>query len=178
MVPLFYLTSIVLSRAQTKHIMSEHEVTKSELKRQALELQNLGRKLAGLKAQQLASVPLPGNMRDAIADYQRFPSHEAKRRQLQFIGKLMRQIDTEPIIAVLHELDGTSATARYRFHQLEQWRDRLMADPQGLTEYLTEHPHVDHQRLKRQLQKIRKARDEAQQRITTRELFRLLREFG
>ena len=178
MVPLFYLTSIVLSTAQTKHIMSEHEVTKSELKRQALELQNLGRKLAGLKAQQLASVPLPGNMRDAIADYQRFPSHEAKRRQLQFIGKLMRQIDTEPIIAVLHELDGTSAAARYRFHQLEQWRDRLLAEPQGLTEYLTEHPHVDHQRLKRQLQKIRKARDENQQRITTRELFRLLREFG
>ena len=63
MVPLFYLTFIALSRAQTKHIMSEHEVTKSELKRQALELQNLGRKLAGLKAQQLANVPLPGTRR-------------------------------------------------------------------------------------------------------------------
>jgi ribosome-associated protein len=158
--------------------MAEPEVTKSELKRQALLLQNIGLRLAGLKVQQLARIPLSSELQHAIADYQRFPSREAKRRQLQFIGKLMRQIDTEPILAVLDELDGTSAAARYQIHQLEQWRDRLLAEPAALTEYFAEHPTVDRQRLKHQLQKVRKARDENQQRLAARELFRLLREFG
>ena len=90
--------------------MAEPEVTKSELKRQALKLQNIGLRLAGLKVQQLARIPLSSELQHAIADYQRFPSREAKRRQLQFIGKLMRQIDTEPILAVLDELDGISPT--------------------------------------------------------------------
>ena len=52
-------------------------------------------------------------------------AHEARRRQLQFLGKLMRRVDIAPIEAALDRIDGTSASARYQFHQLEIWRERL-----------------------------------------------------
>ncbi|MCZ6458134.1 MAG: DUF615 domain-containing protein, partial [Gammaproteobacteria bacterium] len=106
--------------------MADFEVSKSERKRQANELQKLGLRLAGLNSRQLAEVDLPDTVRQAVADYQRFASREAKRRQLQFIGKLMRRIDSEPISALLDEFDGTSAAAQYQFNQLERWRDRLI----------------------------------------------------
>ncbi len=158
--------------------MTDLEVSKSERKRQASELQKLGRRLAELNARQFADIDLPDAVRQAIADYQRFASHEAKRRQLQFIGKLMRGIDSEPINALLDELDGVSAAAQYQFNQLERWRDRLMDEPAALTQYLDEHPHAERQRLKHQLQKVRTAHTEEQKRLAARKLFRILREFG
>ncbi len=158
--------------------MTDLEVSKSARKRQASELQKVGRRLAELNARQLAQIALPDAVRQAIADYQRFASHGAKRRQLQFIGKLMRHVDREPISALLDTFDGVSAAAQYQFSQLERWRDRLIAEPAALTQYLDEHPHAERQRLKHKLQKIRTARTEEQQRLAARELFRILREFG
>jgi ribosome-associated protein len=156
--------------------MTEPPISKSERKRLATRLQKMGRALAELRRDRLAEISLPDDLERAIADYRRFPSREAKRRQLQLIGKLMREIDTAPIEAALERLDGRSATARYEQHQLERWRERLVEDPAALTAYLAEHPHSDRQTLRHLIERARTARDEQQQKIASRALFRFLRE--
>ena len=151
------------------------EPSKSERKRQARDLQNIGRQLAEIAPDDLLELNLSVQLADALANYRRFPSFEARRRQLQFIGKLMRNADIEPIQELLNRRAGKSAAARYEFHQLEQWRERLLTEPDALTEYLSAHPGADRQRLRQQLQRVRKARNETQRKDASRELFRILR---
>lgn len=136
----------------------------------------MGARLVRLEAGELASIPLPDELADAIHACRRIRSHEARRRQLQFIGKLMRRIDTEPVRAALARLDGDSAEARYEFHQLERWRERLIEDDAALTEYLDAHPHADRQQLRQLIARTRAATDEDQQKKTFRSLFRFLRD--
>jgi ribosome-associated protein len=156
----------------------DNEISKSERKRQALHLQKLGGHLAEFNDNDLASLALPEKLLDAIVNYRRFPSREAKRRQLQYVGKLMRNVDVEAIQLVVDRYDNDAAAVSHHFHVLEQWRERLIDDPDALTAYLDEHPEADRQRLRQQLQRVRKARDENQQKAAARELFRLLREFS
>lgn len=161
--PIEPLDDVVASRAQRK--------------REALDLQKIGQRLVELDPGDLGTVPMPAELEDAIALWRRIRSHEARRRQLQFIGKLMRRIDLEPIEAALNRIDGSSAEARYAFHQLEVWRDRLIEDGAALTEYLSTHPNADRQALRHQIARVRKARDEEQRRTQARALFRMLRGF-
>ena len=154
----------------------EARISKTERKRRATRLQQLGRSLTELNAVQLATVPASQALQAAIKEYQRFPSNEAKRRQLQFIGKLIRDEDTEGIELALARLDGTSAAAQYEFHQLELWRDRLLEEPTSLTEYLHEHPWIDRQALRHHIQRVHRAKGEQQRRANARALFRFLRE--
>lgn len=156
--------------------MEEQPPSKSELKRRALGLQALGRELTTLKPAQLATLPMPEKLADAIANYQRFPSREAKRRQLQYIGRLMRDLDVEPIESALHTLRGESAESQYELHLVERWRERLLETPEALTEFLDTYPATDRQALRRQLQRVQKASTETQQRAAARALFRFLRE--
>lgn len=157
----------------------EPEVTASrtQRKREALDLQKIGQRLVTLPPNDLASVPLPAEMLDAIALWKRIGSNEARRRQIQFIGKLMRRIDLEPIQGALDRIDGNSAQARSVFHALENWRDRLIEEPQALTEYLTAHPLADRQTLRHQIARVRKSTDDNQRKTQSRALFRLLKEF-
>ena len=151
--------------------------SRTQRKREALHLQNIGKRLVELDAGDLATVPVTPELEEAIALWRRIRSHEARRRQLQFIGKLMRRIDLEPIEAALARIDGSSAEARYVFHQLEAWRDRLIDESNALTEYLDAHPHADRQALRHQIARVRKAIDEDQRRAQSKALFRLLRSF-
>jgi ribosome-associated protein len=155
--------------------MEELPLSKSEQKRRALRLQSLGRELTELKPAQLCELTLPDQLAAAVADYQRFPSREARRRQLQYIGRLMRGLDPEPIESALESLRGNSAQARYEHHQIERWRERLLEVPEALTEFLTEYPAVDRQSLRHHLQSVRKAGTDAQQRAASRQLFRFLK---
>ena len=152
--------------------------SRTQRKREALDLQNLGQRLVELDPGDLATVPVPPELEDAIALWKRIRSHEARRRQLQFIGKLMRRVDLAPIEEALSRIDGNSAAARYAFHQLEHWRDRLIEEPEALTEYLSEHPHADRQALRHQIARVNKATDDTQRKSQARALFRLLREFA
>lgn len=151
-------------------------ISKSERKRRAHRLQALGRELTGLEPQQLAALALPEPLITAIRDYQRFPSHEARRRQLQFIGRVMRDMDPEPLQAALDALNGESAEARYEFRQLERWRERLLTEPEALTEFVAEHPQVAVQALRHHIQQVHQAIAEEQRRTAYRALFRFLRD--
>lgn len=156
--------------------MTVDETSKSERKRDATRLQNLGRDLASLNAIQLAEVPASDELAKAITDYRRFSTNEAKRRQLQFIGKLMRKSDTAELQAALDLIKGRSARARFEFRQIEAWRDRLIEDPDALTDYLAEHLDTDRQALRHHIQRVHKAHDSDGQRSAARTLFRFLRD--
>jgi ribosome-associated protein len=150
--------------------------SKSEIKRAMDALQDLGRDLVELPASVLARFELPDALRDAVREAQRFPQREARRRQLQYIGRLMRGIDPAPIAAQLAALRGESAAETARQHTLERWRERLLEADSALTDLLIKHPGADIQHLR---QLIRSARQEAvasKPPKSNRALFRALRE--
>lgn len=145
-------------------------------KREAEHRKLLGTKLTTLSADQLAKLELPERLTEALTEFSRLRARGAKRRQLQFIAALMRELDPEPIEQLMDELEGQSASSRYIQHQTERWRDRLLAEPAALTEFIDEYPTVDRQQLRQRLDKARKSAPEAQQTRARRELFRALRE--
>src|SRR5689334_23053112 len=111
--------------------MTEHEETphsKSERKRLMTALQKIGEALVDLPTPQLATVPLPTNLREAIHLARGLTSQEAKRRQLQYIGKLMRNTDPIPIQTALEKIQGTHQQSKAQFHRIERWRDKLIAE--------------------------------------------------
>lgn len=124
--------------------------SRSQVKREAEALQVLGEELISLPEKQLASLPLPSILRDAIKQARRITSHGALKRQRQYIGRLMRELDAAPIRAKLDQLRGTDKAAKARFHQNERWRDRLIAEGDAaLAEFLVQYPRADRQHLRR-----------------------------
>jgi ribosome-associated protein len=150
--------------------------SKTRVKKTMHELQALGDTLVGLSAAQLAGFDLPEDLAQAIAEARRISSHGARRRQLQYIGRLMRDIDAGPIRARLADLEGTSREARARQKQLERWRERLIADDAALTEYAVEHDGVDVQALRTLIRNARRELEAGKPPRAQRELFRFLRE--
>jgi ribosome-associated protein len=150
--------------------------SKSSLKREMTALQKLGEALAELSPERLKKIDMPGRLRDALLDAQRFTQHGARRRQMQLIGKIMREIDAAPLQAALDEINGVSAAATLRQQRLERLRTQLMEDEAVCTGIARDYPGADIQQL-RQLR--RNALKEAEQKKPPRayrELFRVLRE--
>ena len=154
----------------------EDHISKSARKREAEALQALGLRLTKLKTQQLESLSLPDDILKSINDYNRFPSREAKRRQLQYVGKLMRSADIDSIQSKLDALDRTSSLAQYQHAQSEVWRERLVNDPEALPEYIDRYPSVDRQKLRQLIKKTQSAQKEDQRKTAARALFRFLHE--
>lgn len=122
--------------------------SKSQRKRDMTALQDIGAELVGLNDQQLAAIDLPEGLREAVAEARRLRSHEARRRQLQYIGKLMRQVDPAPIREKLDGFRSTSAAETARLHRIERWRERLLDEPGALAEFIAAHPGTDSQQLR------------------------------
>lgn len=150
--------------------------SKSALKREMTDLQALGAELVELSKDQLKKVDLPDDLREAVRDAQRFTQHEAHRRQLQYIGKLMRSVDAAPIQAKLDEWNGSHAEEIARMHRLENWRQRLIDDDAALAELLTLHSEFDVQQLRTLIRNSRKEQLLGKPPKSSRELFRVLRE--
>lgn len=149
--------------------------SKTRRKKDSDDLQRLGAELVALSADRLKKVPLPDTLRDAIVDCQRFKM-EARRRQLQYIGKLMRNIDPAPIQAMLDVFNGVSAAEIARQHRIERQRDRLLEDEGLLFELAERHPGADLQRLRVLRRNALKEREAQKPPRAYREIFRILRE--
>src|SRR3989338_7287738 len=122
--------------------------SKTKIKKQMHELRDLCVELTELGKDQLAQLDIPENLRDAIREMHRINKFGAQRRQRQYIGKLMREVDTTPIIAKLDAWKGVSQTHVAYNHLLERWRDRLLESEHALTELLADHPQADAQHLR------------------------------
>ncbi|HLX81326.1 MAG TPA: ribosome biogenesis factor YjgA [Burkholderiales bacterium] len=158
--------------------MEAEFVSRTKKKLEVEELQRLGAALIDLPPAQLDALALPAILVAAVREAQRITSHGALRRQVQFIGKVMRKIDPEPVRAALAEIAGSSAVARARHLRLEQWRERLIADDAALTAFAGERPGADLQALRTLIRNARKEIAEDKPPRVQRELFRVLREFS
>jgi ribosome-associated protein len=153
---------------------ADERPSKTQRKKEMTALQSLGERLVKLNAAQLAQVPLPERLREAITAAQKITAHEARRRQLQYVGKLMRQVEPEPITQALDMLGGDSRAAVALMHHCEQWRERLLDDDDALTDLLREHPGTDVQALRALIRAARRERDTKQAPRHARELYRWL----
>ncbi|MEO7885177.1 MAG: ribosome biogenesis factor YjgA [Polaromonas sp.] len=156
--------------------------SKTQLKAEADEKQALGEALLTLRADLMARLDLPDKLRDAIADAKKITNFEGKRRQMQFIGKLMRPLDPDPIREAINEQLNGSADLTLALHLAEQWRDKLIADDAALGTWLGEHPDTDSQQLRALIRQARKdAKPEkpgeaARHGKSYREIFQLVRQ--
>lgn len=122
--------------------------SKTRLKSQMHELQQLGEALTTLPADRLNGLPLPERLREAIGEYKRTRSHEGRRRQLQFIGKLMRSVDAEPLHAAVAAARLGPAMEALQLHEIERWRLELVNDDDALARWSSAHPDSDAGRLR------------------------------
>ena len=130
--------------------------SKTQLKAEAGEKQALGEALLTLRADLMARLDLPEKLLDAITQAKRITNFEGRRRQMQFIGKLMRPLDAEPIRAAIDEQLNGSAQLTLALHLAEQWRDRLIVSDDALGAWLIEFPETDSQQLRALLRQARK----------------------
>jgi ribosome-associated protein len=133
--------------------------SKTQLKQQSQQLQDLGVALAALPEDRLAAAPMPDALRAAIEAYRRTRSHEGRRRQMQYVGKLMRHADEEALREVVAEATIGSARQALALHEAERWRAELIADDAALQRWIAAHPATDAQHLR---SLVRAARRDAQ----------------
>ena len=150
--------------------------SKSQRKREALALQDMGEMLVTLKPAQLDKIPLPEELHEAVLAARQMNQRGARKRQLQYIGRLMRDVDAAPIIAKLEVWNGTSKQHITWLHQVENWRDRLLAEPDALTELLAAYPQSDAQRLRALIRNALKEKELQKPPKCFREIFQVLRE--
>ena len=133
--------------------------SKTDAKRDSEELQELGEQLLTLRGDLFKPLPLPDKLAEALTDAKRITNFEGKRRQMQFIGKLMRQLDEETLQAVRHALDLQRLGHSYdteQLHQAEQWRDRLIASDEAVQQWIAQYPGTDTQQLRALVRQARK----------------------
>lgn len=140
--------------------LEDAKPSKTRLKQVSHDLQALGEALLELPPQKLAKVPMPERLLDALTELRRIKNFEGRRRQLQYVGKLMRDVDPEPLREAVAEHRLPSARQTLALHQTEVWRDRLINSDEALTEWLDAHPEEDVQALRTM---VRNARKESQQ---------------
>lgn len=139
-----------------------YDSSRTDLKRESDALQKLGEDLLDLRADLLARLQLSDKLLDALAEARRITNFEGKRRQMQYIGKIMRKLE-EPQIQAIHvaleEQRNGSPTEKLTVQQAEQWRERLLAEDGATAEWLDSFPATDSQQLRAL---IRQARKDAQ----------------
>lgn len=157
--------------------MEEDEGPSKTKRKQAMDaLQKLGVEIVALNKSQIDQLNLPEQLLDAVLEAKRLTQHEAIRRQMQYIGKIMRGVDPEPIQQQLDAWNGVSRQATAHMHHLERWRERLLADDTALSEFLSAHPGCDAQQLRTLIRNTRKEQAANRPPASYRALFRWLRE--
>ena len=150
--------------------------SKTKIKQQMHDLQDIGEQLVELSNDRLKELDLPERLFDAVREMKRINKFGAQRRQMQFIGRLMREVETAPIVAKLEVWSGKSHQHIAWLHQIERWRDRLLEDESALTELLADHPAADAQRLRALIRNALKEKEQAKPPKSYREIFQVLRE--
>lgn len=161
------------------HELDDYEgPSRSQLKREADALQKLGQELLELPDSRLDAIGMDEALRQALREAKKITAHGGRKRQLQYIGKLMRQVDAEPLAEAVAAFKLGHAHDQLRLHRLEALREELLASDEALQRYISEHPGVDVQQLRSLLRSARKdaaANPEARSGRGFRELFQFLK---
>ena len=149
-------------------------ISKTRRKKQMKDLQDLGAALVELSREQLARIDLPEDLREAVTACRGITKHEGRRRQMQYIGKIMRNIDAGPIAAQLAELEAPSRRQTAVFHVAERWRDEIMGEPGAIERFMKEFPEADANRLRELAEKAREEKRTSKPPRSFRDLFHVL----
>ncbi len=158
------------------------EISKSQRKRDADAVRELGSKLSELGASELATIPLPSDVLDALKELNRLRANGAKKRQLGFLAKKMRHIDVEPVELALEKIRQTARANTKSHHLIEQWRDRLLGDhgdestKDALTAFFTDYPSADRQHFRHLQRQAITERTKAKPPAAARQLFKSIKE--
>lgn len=153
--------------------------SKSELKRQSFAMQDLGTELTLLPEEQLALLNLPETLLEAVRLGRSITAHGGLKRQKKYIGKLLRNLDIDPILSALQQLKDREANATHRHHHLERWRDRLIAEGDAaINAYMAENPAADRQKLRQLVREAVREREQSNAPRSARLLFRYLRDMN
>jgi ribosome-associated protein len=148
--------------------------SKTRRKAEMHALQELGEALVDLAPGRLTALGLPERLADAIGEARQITKWEARRRQMQFIGRLMRDVDPTPIQAQLDQWSGAPSAEKARLANVESWRTRLLTEADALDRLCAENPSADRSRLAALIARVHHERAHAQPPHAHRELFRLL----
>lgn len=153
--------------------------SKTQLKQQSHELQTLGLALSALSAERFAAIDLPDGLRNAIVEFRRTKSHEGRRRQLQYVGKLMRSADEAALREAVAAATLGGAKETLALHEAERWRAELIASDDAMTRWQQAHPETDTQQLRSLVRAARRDATvlpaEARQPRSFRELFQFIK---
>lgn len=161
---------------------SDDRPSKTQRKKAMHDLQDLGEAVAGLSDARLASLLEAGHLDEplaqAIHEYRRTRSHEGRRRQRQYIGKLMRRLDADPLREAVAAAQLGTARDSLALHQAEHWRDAMIAGDDAVTRFIAEYPNCDAQPLRQAVRSARRDSADVGERHgrAFRDLFRLIRD--
>lgn len=161
--------------AKVPELDANEPPSKTQLKAIADAQQALGVKLCALTKDKVLQLKLPEALEEAVLESHRITANGAIRRHKQYVGKLMREVDPAPIEAQLAKWEGKDEAENARFHLMERWRDRLIAEDDALTEFLAAHPQADRQQLRTLIRNAKKEITANKTPKSSRELFKLIR---
>ena len=142
-----------------RELKGTDDQSRTDLKRESTELQKVGEDLLTLRVDLMARLDLSEKLKDAVVEAKRITNFEGKRRQMQYIGKMMRRLDPttlETVRTTLHEQNNGSAQENLVLHLAETWRDRLVADEDAFGEWISQYPDTDSQQLRALTRQARK----------------------
>jgi len=165
---------------QSNEFEQEYErPSKSQLKREMTALQKLGAELIAEPRERVKRVPMPEEVRDAILVCQTIKDHEGRRRQLQYVGKMMRTLEEEEVALIRKTIDSWKQPSRAEtaaMHALERRRDKLLADDGALTELRAQYPELDVQQMRTLIRNARREQTENKPPKAYREIFQVLKQ--
>lgn len=160
----------------TSELFDDSQPSKTRLKAEADAAQEIGRQLVALSKDKLKKLALEESLMDAIAEAKRITSNGAIRRQLQYIGRLMRETDLAPIVEQLQKWEGKHQEENARFHHMERWRSRLLEDAKATELFIAEYPHTPVQQMRTLIRNANKEHAAGKPPKSSRELFKMIRE--
>ncbi|MDT8880360.1 ribosome biogenesis factor YjgA [Halomonas saccharevitans] len=156
---------------------ADERPSKSQLKREMQSLQQLGEQIIAMSDAQRARFPLSDDLLAAVEETGRIKAREARRRHMQYVGKVMRGEDLDAIQAVFDEIENETLRRDHAFHRLEKWRDRLIEEGDDAVEaFVVEFPDAERQALRQLIRNARRERDQGKPPTSARRLFKLIRD--
>ena len=157
-------------------IDKEVVVSKTELKKDSKKIQAFGKKISELTVKNIETFKFSPNIYEAIISLKNIKSNAAKKRQVQYVGKLLREIDLTHAFLIIEQLKVSSQKEIQQNHSIEKWRDELLINADSITQFFNQYPNIDRQSLRQAITNAQRERKEKKSPKYSRQLFKLLRE--
>ena len=151
-------------------------VSKTELKKDSKKIQQFGRKISELSINNIEAFKFPLNIYEAVVGLKNLKSNSAKKRQVQYLGKLLREFDLTHAFLVMKQLEVSSQKEIQRNHIIEVWRDKLLSNNDSITEFVGEYPKIDRQLLRQTISNAQKEKKGNKPPKYSRQLFKLIKD--